>query len=317
MQTKREVIQTEKVYDALYLSELYFLTPTRLQTLPYFRRKSKSMYGDLIPEDKLIAFLRQTRDSGARFKKIYIVGNAFDTWTTPSIMLWGYNLTSSRAEGLNPYFDLLDELLASNGKKIFVVGNRDSSSFFKSLPSTLIRYLSSRNWEITNRYEDDDTVVVHGYQGHISWLRWWWYVAVAKLCALLTLLSPRWLWETIGSGASTLSYVWYERICAQNRFQDTRERSPNKKMKYLYHLSTHSKSSDKIVVYGYTRQPSRETHLGFVSAGDWVTNNTFVVRSGDIFSAYKYESDTKRCVEQQRLLMVKEPGHRMEVITLK
>lgn len=244
--------------DQLVLSDLHL----------YSDKESITTNNDILPE-----FLNYLYRSGHKFEKIILLGDIFENWyinVGDAIKENSYLIVS--------FLNTLDDLLVNrNSEKIFVKGNHDSTSPLMHLDPVVYEYLKSYKYNIVERYEDRGAVYVHGHQGSISRTEWFFQMLGCKIwyhvCHFFK--SPKLYDWGFGLVEKKASY----------RSADEKERK-----NYYHDLIKRVNPGTNAIIFGHTHVPIVDEELKIVNTGDWMADQTFVIRKEQEFILYSYVS---------------------------
>lgn len=237
-------LKAERTYQALFLSDVHYLVDGRIV---------KHSHADLF------AMLDDLGTRRIRFREIFLVGDILESWYFSSSL----RLRTDRA-AFDRLFGRFDRLLARGGRKVFVIGNHDTTSFSMALAPEIERYLRKRRWQVTDRYETDDLVVVHGHQGQYT--KWGWITAIVVVRLL-----------------HKLAGVWHGLFRIAERFYDRHlnhedPRSHQRRLDFYRALSRRVDQGDRILVSGHTHRFLCLEKERIVNTGDWIDSRSFIVR---------------------------------------
>ena len=193
-----------------------------------------------------------------RFRRIFLVGDALESWFFDA----AGRLKSNR-RSFDRLFERLQDVATRNTRKYFIIGNHDSTSFLMTLAAPIERYLRKRRWRVLSRYEDEDLVVVHGHQGQYNRLYW-----VASIATLRIL--------------NLLAHVWTDLFRTAERFYDRHLNHENPsarsdQLAFYRRLGRVVRQGDRILIAGHTHNFTCIPHLRIVNTGDWIESRSFVV----------------------------------------
>jgi UDP-2,3-diacylglucosamine pyrophosphatase LpxH len=237
----------DRTYDAIYLSDVHYLLNKKIKNHSH---------------QELFALLYHLRRRGVTFRKIYLVGDIIENWFFDAQKK--IRKSKKQKKRLDKLFDRLDKISAPGGKKFYVVGNHDTTSFTMQLSPVLNEYLLKRKWRVAERFRDKHTVVLHGHQGQYNKLTWALNILILRFLHVLALLIPRFF---------DLSEAFYNRHL--NR-QDPA--TPADTLAYYQRLSSIARQGRRILISGHTHDFLCLQDLRIINTGDWVASRTFVVR---------------------------------------
>lgn len=236
-----------RTYEAIYLSDVHYLLNKKIKNHSH---------------QELFALLFHLRRRGVTFRKIYLVGDIIENWFFDAQKK--IKKSKKQKKRLDKLFDRLDRISAPDGKKYYVVGNHDTTSFTMQLSPLLNDYLAGRKWSVAESFRDKHTVVLHGHQGQYNKITWALNILILRLLHILALLIP---------GFFRISEAFYDRHL--NR-QDPA--TPADKLAYYKRLSSISKQGRRILISGHTHDFLCLPDVRIINTGDWVSSRTFVVR---------------------------------------
>lgn len=257
------------IKDQLVLSDLHLYTNDR----------------DIVTNNhKLPKFLDYLYVSGYRFRKIILLGDIFEDWFVDA----GDEIRKN-PRIITTFLARLDLLLAdAESIKIFVKGNHDSTSMVMRLDPVVAMYLMGMDYQITEKYEDSGAIYVHGHQGSISRTQWFFQMLGCKIlyfaCSLLR---------------SKRLYRWFYNLAEKKA--SYRSADPEVKRLFYQDLIRRLSPGDNVIVFGHTHVPMTDQQAKIVNTGDWMEHRTFVIRDGNTFVLYSFETD--KFVEISRLLV--------------
>lgn len=247
-------------FDQLILSDIHL----------YAKKEDIHTHNDVLPE--CLAWMEQ---QGYRFRKIILLGDIFEDWyidasaaikEDPTIL---YNFLKQ--------IDRLGEV-QEHTPKIFVKGNHDSVSPLMRLDPVVYKFLTIYGYEITERYEERGVVYVHGHQGSISKVEWFFQMLGAKV------------WYYICSIFRSPSlYVWGFSFVEKKA--SYRSADPEVRKTFYEDLIRRVKPGDNAIVFGHTHVPIIDEKLRIVNTGDWMDNQTFVIRDDNTLILNSYVSE--------------------------
>lgn len=256
-------------FDQLILSDIHL----------YADKNSISTHNEVLFE-----CLASLENQGYKFRRVILLGDIFEDW---------YINASEEIEDnpkiANDFFSQLDRLgeLGKETLKLFVKGNHDSVSPFMRLDPKVKQLLDANSFEITERYEERGVVYVHGHQGSISKLQWFIQMLVCKIwyyfCTLFR--SPK-------------MYEWGFSLVEKNA--SFRSADPAVRATFYEDLLRRIKPGNNAIVFGHTHVPLIDEKYRLVNTGDWMENQTFVIRDDNALILYSYVSEG-HLVEQGKL----------------
>ncbi len=236
-------IKRKKTYASLFLSDIHLLLEKRYKDHSH---------------DDLFELLDDLAARRVRFRRVFLVGDAFESWFFSA----SRRLKKNRRE-FDRLFDRLAKVVASGGRRYFIIGNHDTTSFSMTLAPPLERYLRKRRWHVRSRFEDEELVVVHGHQGQYNRLYW-----VASIATLRFL--------------NLLAFVWKDLFRVAERFYDRHLNHENpkdagRKLEFYRRLSRVVHQRDRTLVAGHTHNFLCLPELNVVNTGDWIESRSFVI----------------------------------------
>ena len=223
--------------------------------------------------DNLIECLDALYKKGYRFKHLILLGDIFEDWyvnASAEIKKNSYILTR--------FLNKLDDLLVNMySTKIFVKGNHDSVSPFMRLDPAVHEFLVMYKYQIVERYEERGAVYVHGHQGSISKFQWFFQMLSCKIwyavCAVFR---------------SPALYEWaFSKVEKNASF---RSADPEVRKTFYQDLIRRVKPGNNAIIFGHTHVPIIDEELKIVNTGDWMDNQTFVIRDENTFNLFSYVS---------------------------
>ncbi|MCB1318791.1 MAG: metallophosphoesterase, partial [Leptospiraceae bacterium] len=152
--------ESDRTYRAIFLSDVHYLLDKKIK----FHR-----------HQDLFRLLDYFRKNNIRFKKVILAGDIIENWFFSATRK--YRRKQKRFDKL---FDRLDAIAARKGKRIYIVGNHDTTSFTMQLPDDIHNYLDKRGWSVREEYSNGDYVVVHGHQGQYNKISWAFHIAMVR-----------------------------------------------------------------------------------------------------------------------------------------
>ncbi|CAK0739664.1 putative Calcineurin-like phosphoesterase family protein [Gammaproteobacteria bacterium] len=242
-------------YDSFFISDLHFIP----EASQYGHNNQKSLF----------ILLKNLKEQGFRFDKVFIVGDGFENW-----------FVSSENELLaNPgaYHELLKSLENISKQRFYIIGNHCTRSLLMTLPRTVKSYLKKRGWKVLKEYKDDKIFVMHGHQAQYGWLQW----AVLIQLAYLLYSILRWI-----PGGLKL----YEKFVLSTIDYD-KTASKNEHIQYQMKLMGRIDRGNRWLISGHTHRPVHFKKLRIVNTGDWSINKTFATQKGLDFKLWEYDED--------------------------
>ena len=238
-----------RTYDAIYISDVHYLMNKKIKDHCH---------------QELFGLLYYLRKRGVRFRKVYLVGDIIENWFFDAQKK--VRKDKKQKKRLDKLFDRLEQITESGGKKYYVVGNHDTTSFTMDLPESLDRYLRKRNWRIAESFRDKHTVVIHGHQGQYTRFTWILNILILRLLHVLALFVP---------GFFRVSEEFYDKHL--NRQDPV---TPEEKLAYYQRLSHIARQKKRILITGHTHDFLVMPEFRIINTGDWVKSRSFVVRDG-------------------------------------
>lgn len=249
------------VYDAIYISDIHYL----------LRKKVRShMHKDLF---KLLDHLRK---QGIRFRKIFLVGDIIENWYFSSQRKLVRKYGKKR---FNKLFDRFDALATPLSLKVYLIGNHDSFSYIISLPKKIEQYLKERDYIISESYETERLVVLHGHQGQYGKFKWFLDILGVRLLHLLSYVFP---------SIFTTMEAFYRK-----HFNYDRNETEAEVEHYYGILRERANQGNRLLICGHTHQPMADARLRVINTGDWIESGTFVVEQNGVFSGLEFKSKKK------------------------
>ncbi len=242
-----------KTYSALFLSDVHYLLDKRIKN---HRHK------------ELFTFLDYLRKRKIQFETVCLVGDMIENW-----FFDGVGRLRKGKKRFAKLFDRLDAIAARGGRKIFVVGNHDTTSFTMTLDRSIEARLLERGYEICERAESTHWTAIHGHQGQYNRVNWFFSILILRILHGLGQWSPRFF---------AFSERFYnERL---NRHDPT---TLADKLAFYRRLSRVAHPGDRVLIAGHTHDFLCIPELNIINTGDWVESRTFVVQQGRRFTGLR------------------------------
>ena len=238
-----------KKYQALYLSDVHYLLNKKIKNHSH---------------KELFQLLDHLSRRGVRFQNLYLVGDILESWY--------FNAASKLKKGqkrFNRLFDRLDVLVLDGGRKYFIVGNHDTTSFTMRLSTRIEQYLNERGWRIRERVQTRDVVAVHGHQGQYTRFSWAYHIAIVRLLHGAARLFP---------ALFRVAEDFYNRHL--NRVDPV---TTQEKLAYYRRLSQVAGQGNRVLISGHTHDFLCIPELQIINTGDWVDSRTFVIEKKGSF----------------------------------
>lgn len=249
------------VYDALYISDIHYL----------LRKKIRNhMHKDLF---KMLDHLRK---EGIRFRKIFLVGDIIENWYFSSQRKLVRKFGRKR---FNKLFDRFDALATPLSLKVYLIGNHDSFSYTNSLPPKIDSYVKERGYIISDVYETERLVVLHGHQGQYGKFSWFLNILGVRLLHLVSHVIP---------SIFTVMENFYRK-----HFNFDRNETEEEVREYYGILRERANQGNRLLICGHTHQFMADAKLRVINTGDWIESGTFVVEQNGVFSGLEFKSKKK------------------------
>lgn len=249
------------VYDALYISDIHYLLRKKV-----INHRHKDLF-------RLLDHLRK---KGIRFRKIFLVGDIIENWYFSSQRRLVRKFGRKR---FNKLFDRIDALATAVSLKVYLIGNHDSFSYIISLPPRIEQYLRERDYVISESWEDERTVVIHGHQGQYGKIFWFVNILGVRLLHMVSSVFP---------SVFTVMENFYRK-----HFNFDRNETEDEVREYYGVLSERANQGRRLLICGHTHQPMANAALRVINTGDWIESGTFVVEHNGEFTGLQFQSKKK------------------------
>lgn len=252
-----------RVYDALFLSDIHYLVDKK-------RKKTG--------HNELFSTLNFFYKKNIFFRELILVGDIIENWY--------FNASKkmkTRQKKLDKFFQLMERIVTNDGKKIYLIGNHDTTKYDLTLPDRVEQYLKKRKWMIMERYETEEMVVAHGHQGQYSRIRWQFNIIFLRI-----LYKFPFLWNIM------------ERL--YSRYLDFDKNLPIERMiNYYSKLTKRLNQRDRVLIVGHTHKFAALNQLRVINTGDWLETKSLVVKNRKKYTGFRYLNS-----EQKRVNFIKD-----------
>ncbi|MBX7058331.1 MAG: metallophosphoesterase [Leptospirales bacterium] len=233
-----------KTYQGLFLSDVHYLLDKRIK--PHHHKE-------------LFRLLDRLARRKIKFVTICLGGDIIENW-----FFDGVEMIQRNEKRFSKLFDRLDAIGASGGRKIYIVGNHDTTAFTMKLHRDVERRLLQRGWEIAEQASGDGWTAIHGHQGQYNRLTWALNVFGLRLLHLMGLLSPR-------------AFRFAERFY-DSHLNRQDPATPEEELHFYRKLSRISRQRDRILICGHTHTPLCLPELRLLNSGDWLEHRSFLLQ---------------------------------------
>lgn len=233
-----------KIYEGLFLSDIHFLLDKRIK--PHHHKE-------------LFRLLDRLKKRNIGFHTVCLVGDVIENW-----FFNGNRIIQRNEKRFRKLFDRLDALAPPGARKIYVVGNHDTTSFTMTLDRDVEQLLFNRGWEIVEQAEGEGWTAIHGHQGQYNRLNW-----ALTVFGLRLLHGIGWLFP----GSFRFAEGFYDKHL--NR-QDPA--TSEQELKYYRRLSRIADQGDRIMISGHTHKPLCIPELRILNTGDWMDSRSFILQ---------------------------------------
>ncbi len=266
IQTVLEIFRMNKLkkgytYDAIYISDIHYLVDVKIK---------------MNSHSELFALLDELEQKNVTFRSVFLVGDIIENWFFSSQRKIKKTAEQKR---LHKLFDRFDKIAAPGGEKIYIIGNHDSTSYRLRLPSRIRAFLEERKWQIMEKFETPNMIVVHGHQGQYGAFIWTLNVFLTRVVHTLAHLIPGILY--LGE-AFFRQYINYDR-----------DESHESVIRFYASLSARLHQGDRILICGHTHQFLGSSTMRVINTGDWIDSRSFVVQEEDVYTGYQYIREGK------------------------
>lgn len=253
-------IKKNTLYESLYISDIHYLIDQKIKNhchkelfkaLDYFKKKK------------------------IKFKKIILVGDIIEDWYFDA----SRKVKKSRKR-FDRLFDRLDKMAIKNGKKIYLIGNHDSTRYNFKLPERIESYLDEHGWQIGEQYEDEYVICAHGHQGEMGRAGWLFSIIMVRVLYRIAGLLPG-IWHV-------LENFW------EKHFDFDKEMPVDKVLDYYAKLSKKLRNDSRVLITGHTHKATILPEVGVINTGDWVVSKTLVIQKKNSFGLFQYHNKTNR-----------------------
>ncbi len=205
-----------------------------------------------------------------KFKTLYLVGDIIENWYFSGERRLSQSMGRKRFDKL---FDRFDKIVSDHGLKIYIIGNHDSTSYDMGLPRRIENYLFERRWQVLDRFETDELVVLHGHQGQYSRLKWVVDIFLVRFINMLACFIP---------GLFKKAEEFYDKHLNHEDHSDAEFR-----LQYYSRLSEIVEQKNRLLVCGHTHEFFCLPELRIMNTGNWVTDKTFIVQQKKTFTGLR------------------------------
>ncbi|TGK59450.1 UDP-2,3-diacylglucosamine diphosphatase [Leptospira wolffii] len=246
-----------RIYEGFFISDIHYLLNKKIKT-----HKHKELFQLLDHLDR----------KNIRFENLYLVGDIIESW------FFSADRRLRRVKGkkrFNKLFDRLDKLSAGtgSGKKYYIVGNHDTTSYLMRLSPNVENYLRERNWIVCEKAENDVLIALHGHQGQYNKFTWMGSILVLRILHVFASIFP---------ALFKFSENFY-----QNHLNRQDPSTIEETLHYYQRLSKITHQGKKVLISGHTHDFLCIPKINIINTGDWVKSNTFVIQNGRKFLGIK------------------------------
>ncbi|EQA46509.1 calcineurin-like phosphoesterase family protein [Leptospira broomii serovar Hurstbridge str. 5399] len=235
-----------KTYDGFFVSDIHYLLNKKIKS-----HKHKELFQLLDHLDR----------KEIKFHNVYLVGDIIESW------FFSADRRLRKVKGkkrFNKLFDRLDRLASGKGRKYYIVGNHDTTSYLMRLSPNVETYLRERDWVICEKAEDETLIALHGHQGQYNKFTWIGSIFVLRLLHVFASLFP---------GVFKFSETFYHKHL--NRQDPT---TTEETLAYYQRLAKFAHQGKKVLISGHTHDFLCLPKMNIINTGDWVKSNTFVIQ---------------------------------------
>ena len=272
MKKKVFKFKKDKTYEALFLSDVHYLLSKKIRM---HRHK------------ELFQMLDMLRKRGVRFREIYLVGDIIENWYFSAERKLVRKFGKKR---FNKLFDRIDALGVENVLKVYILGNHDSFSYIIALPPKIEAYLRARKYQICEKYETSDRVIVHGHQGQYGKFFWFLNIMSVRILHFVASLYPKFF---------TVMENFYRR-----HFNFDRNETEQEVKEFYDLLSERTRQGKRLLICGHTHQFYSDAQRRWANTGDWIDSRTFLVQKGNQLFGLEY-AKKKQCLVRYVLPVLK------------
>ncbi|TGK01837.1 UDP-2,3-diacylglucosamine diphosphatase [Leptospira langatensis] len=243
------------IYEAFFISDIHYLLNKKIKS-----HKHKELF-------QLLDHLGKKE---IKFNNVYLVGDIIENW------FFSADRRLQRVKGkkrFNKLFDRLDKLASGAGKKYYIVGNHDTTSYLMRLSPKVENYLRERDWVICEKAENELLIAIHGHQGQYNKFTWMGSILVLRLLHVFASILP---------ALFKFSENFYHKHLNRQDPSTTEET-----LHYYQRLSRLTHQGHKVLISGHTHDFLCIPKINIINTGDWVKSNSFVIQENKKFSGIR------------------------------
>ncbi|TGK10649.1 UDP-2,3-diacylglucosamine diphosphatase [Leptospira selangorensis] len=244
-----------RLYDAFFISDIHYLLNKKIKS-----HKHKELF-------QLLDHLNKKE---VKFDNLYLVGDIIENW------FFSADRRLQRVKGkkrFNKLFERLDRLSSGNGKKYYIVGNHDTTSYLMRLTPKVEHYLIERGWIICEKAENETLIAIHGHQGQYNKFTWMGSILVLRILHVFASALP---------ALFKFSENFYHKHLNRQDPSTVEET-----LHYYQKLSKLTHQDKKVLISGHTHDFLCIPKMNIINTGDWVKSNSFVIQDGKKFSGIR------------------------------